>query len=133
MHRLIRHRPSPALVVACVALAVALGGTSYAAVVLPAGSVGTSRLICACDWSSAETMSAPQSNVAFTSALPRLLVEWTVRTAGTARSASSMGRVTSTIMRSAGRSPASRFTRMRGKLTCGSIGRCVSSPGAWRV
>jgi hypothetical protein len=44
MDRLRRHRPSPALVVACVALAVALGGTSYAAVVLPAGSVGTKQL-----------------------------------------------------------------------------------------
>src|SRR5438552_2773620 len=44
MHWLRRHRPSPALVVACLALAVALGGTSYAAVVLPAGSVGTKQL-----------------------------------------------------------------------------------------
>ena len=32
MHRLIRHRPSPALVVACLALLVALGGSSVAAV-----------------------------------------------------------------------------------------------------
>jgi hypothetical protein len=39
-----RFRPSPALAVACIALAVALGGTSYAAVVLPAGSVGTKQL-----------------------------------------------------------------------------------------
>jgi hypothetical protein len=37
-------RPSPALVVACLALAVALGGTSYAAIVLPANSVGTIQL-----------------------------------------------------------------------------------------
>src|SRR4051812_26545687 len=44
MKRLSRPRPSPALVVACLALAVALGGTSYAAVVLPAGSVGTKQL-----------------------------------------------------------------------------------------
>jgi len=44
MHWLRRHRPSPALVVACLALAIALGGTSYAAVVLPAGSVGTRQL-----------------------------------------------------------------------------------------
>jgi hypothetical protein len=44
MDRLRRHRPSPALVVACLALAIALGGTSYAAVVLPAGSVGTRQL-----------------------------------------------------------------------------------------
>jgi len=37
-------RPSPALVVACLALAVSLGGTGYAAVVLPANSVGTKQL-----------------------------------------------------------------------------------------
>ncbi len=38
------HRPSPALVVACLALLVALGGTSYAAVALPKNSVGTPQL-----------------------------------------------------------------------------------------
>ncbi len=37
-------RPSPALVVACVALAVALGGTGYAAFKLPKNSVGTIHL-----------------------------------------------------------------------------------------
>jgi hypothetical protein len=37
-------RPSPGFVVACLALAVALGGTGYAAVVLPANSVGTKQL-----------------------------------------------------------------------------------------
>jgi hypothetical protein len=36
--------PSPTTVIACVALAVALGGTGYAAVVLPANSVGTPQL-----------------------------------------------------------------------------------------
>lgn len=41
--RRFRH-PSPALVVACIALIVALSGTSYAAVVLPRGSVGTVQL-----------------------------------------------------------------------------------------
>jgi hypothetical protein len=35
---------SPATVIAMIALAVALGGTSYAAVVLPAGRVGTKQL-----------------------------------------------------------------------------------------
>ena len=40
----LRRRPSPALVVACLALAVALGGTGYAAMVLPANSVGTKQL-----------------------------------------------------------------------------------------
>jgi hypothetical protein len=42
--RITRFRPSPALVVASVALAVALGGTGYAAIVLPANSVGTKQL-----------------------------------------------------------------------------------------
>jgi hypothetical protein len=36
--------PSPATVIAVIALLVALGGTSYAAVVLPANSVGTAQL-----------------------------------------------------------------------------------------
>lgn len=44
MRRLVRYRPSPAMVVACVALAVALGGTSYAAINLPANSVGTKQI-----------------------------------------------------------------------------------------
>jgi hypothetical protein len=40
-----RHlRPTPALVVACLAFAVALGGTGYSAIVLPARSVGTKQL-----------------------------------------------------------------------------------------
>jgi len=38
------HRPSPALVVSVIALTVALGGTSYAAIVLPANSVGTRQI-----------------------------------------------------------------------------------------
>jgi hypothetical protein len=37
-------RPSPALVIACIALAVALGGVSYAATVLPRNSVGPLQL-----------------------------------------------------------------------------------------
>jgi hypothetical protein len=37
-------RPSPALIVACLALLVALGGTGYAAIALPANSVGTRQL-----------------------------------------------------------------------------------------
>lgn len=40
----IRRRPSPALVVATLALFVALGGTSYAAIALPRDSVGTIQL-----------------------------------------------------------------------------------------
>jgi hypothetical protein len=37
-------RPSPALIVACVALLVALGGSSYAAIALAPNSVGTKQL-----------------------------------------------------------------------------------------
>jgi hypothetical protein len=37
-------RPSPALVIACLALAVALSGASYAAVVIPRNSVGSLQL-----------------------------------------------------------------------------------------
>jgi hypothetical protein len=44
MSLLRRHFPSPAMVVACLALLVALGGTSYAAIKLPANSVGTKQL-----------------------------------------------------------------------------------------
>src|SRR4051794_12093839 len=36
--------PSPSMTVACVALAVALGGTSYAAIKIPRNSVGTKQL-----------------------------------------------------------------------------------------
>jgi hypothetical protein len=44
MKRLTRLRPSPAMVVACLALGIALGGTSYAAIKLPRNSVGTKQL-----------------------------------------------------------------------------------------
>ena len=44
MKRLRRLTPSPAMVVACIALTVALGGTSYAALTLPRNSVGTKQL-----------------------------------------------------------------------------------------
>jgi hypothetical protein len=44
MARLRRHRPTPAMVVACIALTVALGGTGYAATVLPRNSVGPAQL-----------------------------------------------------------------------------------------
>jgi hypothetical protein len=44
MKHLRRLRPSPAMVVACIALTVALGGTSYAAITLPKNSVGTKQL-----------------------------------------------------------------------------------------
>lgn len=44
MRLLRRYLPSPAMVVACLALLVALGGTGYAAIKLPANSVGTKQL-----------------------------------------------------------------------------------------
>ena len=64
------------------------------------------------DWicSIAATISSPQSKLMDISALPRLVVERRLRTPGTARTACSMGNVTSTIIRSAGRSPASILT-----------------------
>jgi hypothetical protein len=44
MKAILKHLPSPALIVACVSLLVALGGVSYAAGVLPKNSVGTTQL-----------------------------------------------------------------------------------------
>jgi hypothetical protein len=44
MNRVIRRRPSPAIVIASMALMVALGGTGYAAIVIPNNSVGTAQL-----------------------------------------------------------------------------------------
>ena len=45
MKRFYRSRPSPAMIVACLALFVALGGTSVAVIsALPANSVGTAQL-----------------------------------------------------------------------------------------
>ena len=44
MTRLRRFRPTPSMVVACIALLVALGGASYAATVLPPNSVGTAQV-----------------------------------------------------------------------------------------
>ena len=44
VRKLSRYVPSPAMVVACLALTVALAGTSYAAIKLPANSVGTAQL-----------------------------------------------------------------------------------------
>ena len=40
----LRRAPSPALVISLIALFVALGGTTYAAVSLPKNSVGTKQL-----------------------------------------------------------------------------------------
>lgn len=44
MNRVFCLRPSPAMVVACAALFVSLGGVGYAAVTLPKNSVGTKQL-----------------------------------------------------------------------------------------
>jgi hypothetical protein len=44
MRDLKSHHPSPALVVSMIAQSVALGGTSYAAIVLPANSVGSKQI-----------------------------------------------------------------------------------------
>jgi hypothetical protein len=45
MKRVERFRPSPALVVACLALLVSLGGVGYAAITLPRNSVGSAQVI----------------------------------------------------------------------------------------
>ena len=46
MRHLLRRRPSPAMIIACIALAIGLGGTSYATVqqLVPRNSVGTAQL-----------------------------------------------------------------------------------------
>jgi hypothetical protein len=44
MKRFVHVRPSPAMVVACAALFVSLSGVGYAAIVLPANSVGAKHL-----------------------------------------------------------------------------------------
>ena len=44
MTSLTQRLPSPAMIVACIALALSLGGASYAAVVLPKDSVGSKQL-----------------------------------------------------------------------------------------
>jgi hypothetical protein len=44
MGRLLKRRPSPAMFTAVLALIIATGGTSYAAIKLPANSVGTKQL-----------------------------------------------------------------------------------------
>ena len=44
MRRMMSRRPSPSMAVAFLALLVALGGTSYAVVQLPRGSVGNAQL-----------------------------------------------------------------------------------------
>ena len=44
MRHLKLQRPSPALIVSVLALSVALGGTGYAAIVLPANSVGAKQI-----------------------------------------------------------------------------------------
>src|ERR1700736_6314957 len=67
----------------------------------------------------AETISSPQSKLTEISAVPRLVVDLTLRTPGIARTASSTGVVTSIAICSAGRSPASSVMRTRGKLICG--------------
>jgi hypothetical protein len=44
MSRLLGHRPSPAMVLALLALFIAMAGTSYAAIKLPANSVGSKQI-----------------------------------------------------------------------------------------
>ena len=86
----------------------------------PAGSVGNTWTIADSTCKVAAIMSVPQAKLTEMSQLPRLVLERMLRTAGTLRTAPSTGRVTSITMRSAGRSPASTLTTMRGNETCGN-------------
>src|ERR1700730_9460583 len=86
---------------------------------VPGGRVGRILLTCDWDWSMAATMSSPQLKLTEISAVPRLVVDLTLRTPGMARTASSTGVVTSTAIWSAARSPASTLMRTRGKSTWG--------------
>src|SRR6266508_315584 len=45
LHRIVSHRPSPAMLISLLALFVALGGTSYAVSKLPKNSVGSAQVI----------------------------------------------------------------------------------------
>ena len=66
MRYLRKLRISPAMVVACIALAVALGGTSYAAFRLPANSVGTrevrNRSLLAVDFKNGQLPRGPRGH-----------------------------------------------------------------------
>ena len=97
-----------------------MGSIRRTSKVVPAGSAGSTWLIADSTWSIAEIMSCPQSKFTEMSAEPRLDVERMLRNPGTARTASSTGIVTSVVMRSAGRSPASRLITTRGNSTCGN-------------
>ena len=44
LHSLLRHRPSPAILISSVALFMSLGGVGYAAISIPNNSVGTGQL-----------------------------------------------------------------------------------------
>src|SRR5438552_1633922 len=86
---------------------------------VPDGRLGKILFTCDWHWSIAETISSPQLKLTEISDVPRLVVDLKLRTPGMARTASSTGVVTSTVICSAGRSPASSVMRTRGKLTCG--------------
>src|SRR5207245_6237138 len=86
---------------------------------VPDGRLGRILFTCDWHWSIAEIMSSPQLKLTEISEVPRLVVDLKLRTPGIARTASSTGVVTSTVICSAGRSPASSVMRTRGQLTCG--------------
>src|SRR6266403_5819121 len=86
---------------------------------VPDGRLGRILFTCDWHWSMAEIMSSPHLKLTEISEVPRLVVDLKLRTPGMARTASSTGVVTSTVICSAGRSPASSVIRTRGKLTWG--------------
>ncbi len=95
---------------------------------MPGGSEGS---VCATAASTnvvAATMSVPQEKSTEISTEPRLVVERTLSTPSTWRTARSRGTVTSSSVWSAGRVPALTITRTRGNCTTGNspFGSCTA-------
>ena len=68
MKRLVRHRPSPAMVVACLALGIALTGTSVAAVTALFVMMGVMRCVQS-SRSAASSLQPVPAEIAFSPAL----------------------------------------------------------------
>jgi hypothetical protein len=88
--------PSPAMTVACIALAIALSGVSYAAVVLPRNSVGTAQLKNNAVKSSkvaANTLNGGDINEARLGQVPSALNAQNAASAMNAQSAANAGRL----------------------------------------
>lgn len=95
------HRPSPALVVSIIALVVALGGTSYAALSLPKNSVGANQLksgaVTAAKIKNGAVTGSKVANGTLTGANIKLSTLGTVPSAASATSAISASNATNAI------------------------------------